>query len=448
MELENPKIQEVAALGRATTEMSGLNRSATLKFTRSAVSGTPALLTKWQALFNFVSGCVGAGLLVLPKTVSRVGWLPGLGLLCLVTVVSTTSCHLVHRAMKMNSGARCAEDLGMQAYGPMMRNVVLVFNSCDLFAGCVILLVGGGDLASIIFGPAYQTQCILGVFVVVAMLSLPKDLSGLAKAALAGVITLFMFLVVYLADGLIAILGPDRATDQVLANLDMSTLAGAAAIIGLSYCGAILTPSLHAEMADIHELPWVLNVGHAIIFIVYTSMPIVGYAGYGGEGLDKVPELSSLANLPWAPAFCACCASVTLMVGYPLFLNPIVTRIEALLNSSPGRELPTRLGVRLTMAGLTLFVALTIPYFYEIVHLTGAVTTNTMCMLLPVAYYVKSVANERAAGKLDNTPSTIIKCLIVLTLTQGLLVMLVGVYYGVLDLAEAIERGGEAPIMS
>merc|ERR1719330_1084081 len=100
----------------------------------------------------------------------------------------------------MNSGARCAEDLGMQAYGPIMRNVVLAFNCCDLFAGCVILLVGGGDLASIIFGTENQTQCIIGVFVVVALLSLPKDLSGLAKAALASVITLFVFLVVYLSN--------------------------------------------------------------------------------------------------------------------------------------------------------------------------------------------------------------------------------------------------------
>lgn len=446
MEIEAPETQGVAADGRSSTLVSGLDRTTTLRHTRSFwldVPETPTLLSKEQALFNFISGVVGAGLLVLPKTVSKVGWAPGLGLICMVTAISTATCHLVHRAMTMNSGARCAEDLGMQVYGPIMQKVVLVFNNCDLFAGCVILLVGGGDLASIIFGPENQTQCIIGVGFVVGLLSLPKDLSGLSKAALAGVITLLMFVVVYLSDGFIAIFGPERSTDQYFANLETAALSGAAAIIGLSYCGPILIPSMHAEMADIHELPWVINVGHAIVFTVYASMPIVGYAGYGREGLDVVPEISSLTNLRWAPIFCACCAMVTMLVGYPLFMNPIVVRIEELVKSSPDREFRTRLGVRLTMVALTLLVALTIPYFYEIIVLTGSITTNMMCMIFPVAYYLKSVANERAAGKYDNAPSLAMKSLIVLAMMQGLLVMTVGVYYGALDLGDAIERGQE-----
>merc|ERR1719422_2679246 len=186
---------------------------------------TPSLLSKEQALFNFVSGVVGAGRLVLPKTVSKVGWIPGLGLICVVTLVSAATCHLVHRAMTMNSGARCAQDLGMKAFGPIMQKVVLVFNNCDLFAGCVILLVGGGDLASIIFGSDNQNQCIIGVCFVVGLLSLPKDLSGLSKAALAGVITLFLFVCVYLTDGIIK-LTTDPSSDQTLANWDVSALAG------------------------------------------------------------------------------------------------------------------------------------------------------------------------------------------------------------------------------
>lgn len=469
MEIEAPQMHGVAADGRASTLISGtgiaelqthgvsidgqtpalksgFDSKISLRSTRSfwlEAPDTPSLLSKEQALFNFVAGVVGAGLLVLPKTVSKVGWVPGLGLICMVTVVSAASCHLVHRSMTMNSGVRCAQDLAMKAFGPIMHKVVLVFNNCDLFAGCVILLVGGGDLASIIFGSEKQIQCIVGVCCVVGLLSLPKDLSGLSKAALFGVVTLVMFLVVYLSDGFLAIVGPDRSTDQLLANLETSALSGAAAIIGLSYCGPILIPSMHAEMADIHELPWVINVGHAIVFTVYASMPVVGYAGYGREGLDVVPEISSLKKLPWAPIFCACCAMVTMLVGYPLFMNPIVVQIEELFKSSPDRELRTRLCVRLTMVSLTLLVALIIPYFYEIIVLTGSITTNMMCMIFPVAYYLKSIANARAAGKSDSAPSLIMTSLIALAVVQGLLVMTVGVYYGALDLGDAIERGQE-----
>lgn len=134
---------------------------------------------------------------------------------------------------------------------------------------------------------------------------------------------------------------------------------------------------------------------------------------------------------------------VTMLVGYPLFMNPIVVQIEELFKSSPDRELRTRLCVRLTMVALTLLVALIIPYFYEIIVLTGSITTNMMCMIFPVAYYLKSVANERAAGKYDNAPSLVMTSLIALALVQGLLVMTVGVYYGALDLGDAIERGQE-----
>jgi len=432
---------------------SGLNRSMTLKLSKSFASVNKAgladggerqdivPLSKEQALFNLISSVVGAGIMALPKTVSRIGWIPGLSLLCLVTVVSAVSCNLVHMAMLMNPKSLCAEDLALSSFGPAMRRLVLLLNNGDLFATCVILLVGGGDALSIIVGTEFQTWCILGVGVVVGLLSLPKDLSGLSRAAFAGVVTLFMFVVVYLADGIIK-LTSDPSSDQTLANLDLSRLAGAASIIGFSYSCAILMPSMHAEMAEVKELPWVINVGHGIVFAIYGSMAVIAYAAYGEEGLDVKPEISSLRQLPWAANFCAGCILVTIGVGYPLFMNPMVVFIEAMFKSdNPSRELPTRLLVRISMVAGTMIAALTIPYFYEIVLLTGAISANFMCVILPASYYLKSVQNEKEAGKTPPPIGGLLGAAIVVALMQGTIVMIVGVYYGVIDLMDAIEAG-------
>jgi len=322
-----------------------------------------------------------------------------------------------------------------------MRQVVLLLNNGDLFATCVILLVGGGDAASIIMGnwidaDVVQLYCIIGVFVIVAALSLPKDLSGLSKAAFAGVVTLAGYVLFFLVDGLTKIF-QDPASDQRLANPAPSNLAGAASIMGFSYSCAILMPSMHSEMDIVEDLPWVINVGHGIVCLIYASMAIVGFAAYGEAGLDVKPEISSLDTVPYAAEICSVCILVTIMVGYPLFMNPMVVYIQQVLPRD-WSELPTRLVVRLSMATLTLISALSIPYFYEIVLLTGAVSANFMCVILPVAYYWKSWQNESSAGNFANAPVPLLKVMIAVALLQGVVVMAAGVYYGVLDLQEAI----------
>lgn len=444
MEMEQALAGREARAPALLTDRSVTIKSVSRTFTRLGVDGSgeesAAHMSKYAALVNLISSVVGAGIMALPKTVSTIGWWPGILLLMVVTMTSALCCNLVHRAMLMAPQATNAEDLAESSFGAIGRYVVLVLNNLDLFSTCVILLVAGGDVVSIIFGPENQRLCIVGVAVVVALLSLPKDMSGLSKAASLGVLTLFMFMVVYVLDAVAKIFSPTRATDQVSGIWEVGAIAGAGSIMGFSYSCAILMPSMHAEMAIKEDLPWVINVGHAIVCTIYASVAVGGYAAYGPVGLDVKPEITSMTELPWAPVFCACCITVTILVGYPLFLNPVVVLVQNMLPHNPEYEVPTRYTVRLVMAGLTLVAALIIPYFYEIVLLTGAVSANLMCVILPVGYFLRLMSKAKAAGTEVSFELWLIPFMIIAVI-QGIFVMIVGVYIGVLDLQAAINAG-------
>lgn len=391
--------------------------------------------SQWATMMNLVAATVGAGIMSLPSAVAEVGWVPGFGLLAAATLVSVLACQLVARSMDLAPQSESSEDIACAAFGPTAEKVVMVVNNCDLFATCVVLLVAGKDACLNISTELSEQQWLLVVGCVCSVLSLPKDMSGLAAASSFGVLTLVVFVVSYVLDAYVT---DGNIGGQVSGIWEIPSLAGSASNIGFSYSCAILMPSLHKDMAEPQKLPRVIYKAHALVFTVYC---IVAYSGYAWHGISLEDDDKKGINVMVSPAFrmiAGVSILVTILVGYPIFLNPISVTIEKWLNPNAERETATRIATRLAIAGSSLFCALVLPFFYQIVSVTGAVTANSMCVIFPICFFCGLVVKRHPEG----IPRRYFMLALPITIAfaYGLSIMGIGVYFSCKDLAKAVEE--------
>lgn len=369
----------------------------------------------------------------LPSAIAEVGWVPGFLLLAMATGVSMLCCTLVARSIVMAPQCESSEDLALTAYGPRMERLVMIVNNCDLFATCVVLLVAGRDACLNISHALSGAQWLIAVGVSCGFLSLPKDMSGLSAASSFGVATLFIFVLTYVADAFDAVGEPGG---QELADWALPNLASSASNIGFSYSCAILIPTMSKDMKKPQELPWVVYSAHGLVFSLYCMVAYAGYTCYGSSLEDSDKKGINVMVNEMARTIAGCSILVTIVVGYPCFLNPIAVAVEKWIQAPEEREMPARVAVRLSIAGASLLSALVLPFFYEVVSVTGAVTANSMCVLFPILFFCRILMLRNPTGipkryYLLNGPS-IVACV------YGLNIMAVGVYYSCQDLANAV----------
>lgn len=394
---------------------------------------TKGTASTWATLMNLVAATVGAGIMSLPSAIAEVGWVPGFLLLVMATAVSMLCCILVARSIVMAPQCESSEELAHAAYGPRMERLVLIVNNCDLFATCVVLLVASRDACLNVSHTLSGSQWLIVVGVLCGFLSLPKDMSGLSAASSFGVATLFVFVLTYVVDAFEAVGEPGG---QDMANWALPSLASSASNIGFSYSCAILIPTMSKDMAKPKELPLVVYSAHGMVFSLYCMVAYAGYTCYGDSLQDADKKGINVMVNETARFIAGCSILVTIVVGYPCFLNPIAVAVEKWIQAPEEREMPTRVAVRLSIASASLFSALVLPFFYEVVSVTGAVTANSMCVLFPILFFCRLLRLKNPMGipkryYLLMGPIFVACC-------YGLNIMAVGVYFSVQDLADAV----------
>jgi vesicular inhibitory amino acid transporter len=129
----------------------------------------------------------------------------------------------------------------------------------------------------------------------------------------------------------------------------------------------------------------VLAVCFTVSTLSYGFMGIIGYLMYG----DTLQSQITL-NLPEASVAAKVAIYTTLvnpLTKYALVVAPVAEAAEAALGVS--KSAPLRALVRTGLVVGTAVVALAVPFFADVVGLTGALLSCTATMLLPCLCYLK-----------------------------------------------------------
>lgn len=345
--------------------------------------------TFFKTCFNALNALSGVGILSVPYALSSGGWL-SLTLLFIIAASTFFTGLLIRRCMEIDSRIRTYPDIGERAFGQYGRAIISIFMYLELYFVATGFLILEGDNLFNLFPNSgidyswFHLSGRQGFVIIVALIILPtvwvQDLSLLSYVSATGVLAsaIIIISIFWTAafDG-VGFSGKGRV-------LNSSGIPSAFSLYAFCYCAHPVFPTLYTSMKDKRQFNKVMVVCFALCTVGYTSMAILGYLMFG----DSVESQVTL-NLPLGEISSKVAIYTTLVnpvTKYSLMVTPIIAAVENLLIN---KNRPMSLFMRTLLLISTVIVALTVPFFGDLMSLVGAFLSSTASIILPCLCYLK-----------------------------------------------------------
>uniref|UniRef100_A0ACD5V5M2 Uncharacterized protein n=1 Tax=Avena sativa TaxID=4498 RepID=A0ACD5V5M2_AVESA len=357
--------------------------------------------TSLRTCFNGLNALSGVGLLSIPYALAEGGWLS----LVLLPVVAAVCCYtgqLLQRCMSTSTATRGYPDIGALAFGAKGRFAVSLFMYAELYVVAIGFLILEGDNLDKLFpgtslslGPGIHVSGKHLFIVLVSLVILPtmwlRNLSVLAYISASGVVAsvVLVFCVLWAAvvDG-VGFQGKGRM-------LNVSGLPTALGLYTFCYCGHAVFPTLCNSMKEKDKFSKVLVICFVACTLNYGSMAILGYLMYG----DDVESQVTL-NLPDGKLSSKLAIYTTLInpfSKYALMLTPVATAIEEKLLAGGNKMSMKNMLLRTFIVVSTVVIALTVPFFGDLMAFVGSLLSVMVSMLLPCVCYLRIFGTARCS---------------------------------------------------
>ena len=261
------------------------------------------------------------------------------------------TCRFVSSPQRVGGGSADAsslEALGRAVSGPRCEAFVRGCLVVALFFAQIVFIVLLGDLVAPVAqhyagdgSPFARRWVIMALGTgLVYPLALLEDLTSLAQASLAGLLCLAYLVVALLSVGLHRIATGNRSDFQWVRWPPARETLYVPALQGLAFCCQFNLPPLMAEMRDaskgnLRKVKW---VSVALALGLYAPVALVGYVTFGsnvqGDILRDNFQISETAITVGRVAL-----ALTLVLKYPLILQPMRTTLNGMLPAGMQRAL-------------------------------------------------------------------------------------------------------------
>ncbi|XP_062185939.1 amino acid transporter AVT1I-like [Phragmites australis] len=345
---------------------------------------------------------------------------------------SGTGCH-----HEPQIHSRTYPDIGALAFGQRGRLIVAVFMYLELYLVAVDFLILEGDNLEKLFPAASFRLGALKVsgkqgFVLAATLVvLPttwfSSLSVLAYVAAGGALASVVLIAAILWVGVFNGVGFHERGRLV----HWAGIPSAMSLYSFCFSGHAVFPMIYQGMKDKKRFPMVLFICFTVSTLSYGFMGIIGYLMYG----DALKSQVTL-NLPSGKVSSKIAIYTTLvnpLTKYALVVTPIAEALETTLGVGKSRLL--RVLVRTALVVGTAVVALAVPFFGDVVALTGALLSCTATMLLPCLCYLRVRAKViRPSQKMYWMETAVCSAIVVV----GAAIVVLGTYSSVKQIVRSL----------
>nr|XP_034893109.1 amino acid transporter AVT1J-like isoform X3 [Populus alba] len=302
----------------------------------------------FKTVFHGLNALSGVGILSIPYALSSGGWLS----LILLFVISTAAFYtglLIQRCMDLDSNIRTYPDIGERAFGFEI----------------------GGRQSSVI---------------IVALIILPTvwldDMSILSYISASGVIASAIVLISIFWTG--AFDGVGFKEKGTLVN--WHGIPTAVSLYAFCYCAHPVFPTLYTSMKNKHQFSNVMILCFILCSFSYASMAVMGYLMFGPSVQSQIT-----LNLPTEKLSARLTIYTTLVspiTKYALMIIPIVIATKSWLPMN-GKKRPFSLFIGTALVISNVIVALSLPFFGDLMSLVGAFLSMTASIILPSLCYMK-----------------------------------------------------------
>ncbi|KAI1200382.1 transmembrane amino acid transporter [Nemania serpens] len=380
-----------------------------------AVSGQSTLP---QTVVNATNVLIGVGLLSLPMGLKYAGWIVGLIALVLCAAVTSWTAGLLSKCMDLDSTIITFSDIAFISFGRKARVATAILFTMELLAACVALIVLFADsLAALFPGTLTLTQ----FKIVCTLVLIPLQFAPLALLSVTSFVGIFCCLgigVIVILDGLIKQTSPGSLIEPAATYLfpaNWLTLPLSFGLLMSPWGGHSVFPNIYRDMRHPYKYKRAVSYTFSFTFFVDASVAIVGLLMFGDGVRDEITAniLETIGYPNVLNVLLVIFIAIIPLTKVPLNAQPIITTAEVLfgLRQQVVAEETSLVGLSSTSRGLLkalirvvtqlvfLGIAILFPSFDSIMAFMGSALCFTICVTLPVAFYLKLFDHEISAGE-------------------------------------------------
>ncbi|XP_051140207.1 lysine histidine transporter 1-like [Andrographis paniculata] len=355
----------------------------------------------WYSAFHNVTAMVGAGVLSLPYAMSHLGWGPGVTVMIISWIITLYTLWQMVEMHEMVPGKRFDRyhELGQHAFGEKLGLYIVVPQQLIVEVGVdiVYMVTGGKSLKK--FHDVVCPECKdikLTYFIMIFasvhfVLSHLPNFNSISGVSLAAAIMSLSYSTI--AWGASADKGVKENVDY---GYPSSTTTGtvfnffnALGDVAFAYAGHNVVLEIQATIPSSPEKPskvpmWRgVIVAYIVVALCYFPVAFVGYWMFGNSVDDNI--LQTLNKPSWLIAMANMFVVIHVIGSYQIYAMPVFDMIETVLVKKL-RFKPTwylRFISRNIYVGLTMFVAITFPFFGGLLGFFGGFAFAPTTYFLP-----------------------------------------------------------------
>lgn len=360
-----------------------------------------------MTIFNSTNVLIGVGILALPLGVRYSGWVLSSVMLTLIAIVTCYTAHVLAKCLDTNTASTTYGDIAFLAFGNVGRSIVETVFVVELTAANVALIVLFADsMHSLLPGLS-----VLGWKVLLTLSLLPLNFVPfkiLSVTSILGIVCVISIIALVFVDGIIKPTAPGSlrqisATYAFPENWKLTPLS-----LGLfmaPWGGHSVFPAIYKDMRHPKKYGRAVRTTYVAVFTLNAVMGVIGYLMFGDYVRDEITAniFSSKAYPRAITIILIALIAIIPITKMPLTSRPIVDTVnkkflidlrqmDAKARAWSERSLSHRLG-RATVGVLTnlvqLSVAIAFPDFDSIMALMGSALCFTICVILPLSFYLK-----------------------------------------------------------
>ncbi|KAI1502308.1 transmembrane amino acid transporter protein-domain-containing protein [Biscogniauxia marginata] len=396
-----------------------------------AVSGQSTLP---QTIVNSTNVLIGVGLLSLPMGLKYAGWVCGIVTMVLGALVTSWTARILARCMDLDNTLITFSDIAFISFGRKARIATAVLFTLELLAACVALIVLFADSLALLF-PGAMTLTEWKIVCTLVLIPLQfAPLSLLSFTSFVGIVCCLSIAIIVILDGLIKTQGPGSLIDPATTYLfpeNWLTLPLSFGLLMSPWGGHSVFPNIYRDMRHPYKYNKAVKYTFSATLVIDAAVAITGLVMFGDGVRDEITaNILETSGYPQVlNVLLVIFIAVIPLTKIPLNAQPIIATIEVLfgLRQQAVSEETPLVGLSSTSRGLLkafvrvvtllvfLVIAILFPSFDSIMAFMGSALCFTICITLPLAFYLKLFGREIAVGE-----RIFVWCVMLLSLTLSI----------------------------
>ncbi|CAG8034739.1 unnamed protein product [Penicillium salamii] len=361
-----------------------------------------------QTIFNSVNVLIGIGLLSLPLALKHAGWVFGLFFLVFSAVTTSYTAKILAKCLDVDRSLVTYADLAYISFGQQARLVISFLFCLELLGACVALVVLFADsLYALVPGLSILQWKIVCGIVLLPLNFLP--LRFLSITSILGIISCTSIVILICIDGLIKPNAPGslrQPANTFMFPENWATFPLSFGLIMSPWGGHGVFPNIYRDMRHPQKYGKSLWVTYLFTFTLDCSMAIIGWLMFGDVVRDEITaNILTITDYPQSISVgIIVFIAIIPLAKVPLNARPLVATFEVLCglggvhlpaeNSSEKMQKIGRVLVRVFVVVGIVVLAVIFPSFDRIMAFLGSFLCFTICIIFPLAFYLKIFGKE------------------------------------------------------